>query len=389
MSRSKKPRKNDRKAGHPRVRRIVDQLRHEGLDDFVPQAQLLPILGRREGWELAVDGSGEVWTYSPSGSTAGSKDGDVQPARIEWLDVRGLPGYLVHPPSDDEGVSPWRRVYPFADALALDVGAIETWTAPVSGDPPGAVNGWRWEEPATGLGEQALEVFDPLMYGRPAATLSQLAGQADGVGRKLMNLREALMGCTTPVDLTVIRDQLDEALRLVVDAERSLTYAHRVIAEDLPLRKQLSKGEPPWVSSTGVNRWLTPKQMKRARRRHDVVPEDQLITYREAVVMADDLIPPLLAKTLAVMDKRILLDKLLDDLLSRPCPGCGAEAGAYCTTASGRIAEVVHAGRRDASPLMREHMELYMEVRQPNEFVPDPEYGRGRPAPWDETLPGV
>lgn len=105
--------------------------------------------------------------------------------------------------------------------------------------------------------------------------------------------------------------------------------------------------------------------------------------------MADDLIPPLLAKTLAATDKQILLDELLDDLLSRPCRGCGAEAGAYCTTASGRIAEVVHAGRRDASPMMRGHMELYMEVRQPNEFVPDPECGRGGPAPWDETLPGV
>lgn len=39
--------------------------------------------------------------------------------------------------------------------------------------------------------------------------------------------------------------------------------------------------------------------------------------------------------------------------------------------------------------MMRGHMELYMEVRQPNEFVPDPECGRGGPAPWDETLPGV
>ena len=116
----------------------------------------------------------------------------------------------------------------------------------------------------------------------------------------------------------------------------------------------------------------------------------ELVTYRQAVTASSAAIPTHIQRDRRAKEKvaqaaqeretkEPLLQALLEDMLTRPCEKCDAPVGGYCMTSTGNRAEVLHAARREASPIMMEHRHLFTEVKQPTDFTPDPEFYRKNP----------
>ncbi|MCT2090174.1 hypothetical protein M3D92_12865, partial [Micrococcus terreus] len=194
-------------------------------------------------------------------------------------------------------------------------------------------------------------------------------------------------GCMAPLNLVKIITEIQAQGASLAGTVKSLSTARNIIEQDRPIARSMSFQDAPWFDPGCSLAPLSPKQILRARQLANTAMPSELVTYRQAIKASRATVPTYIhrerrAKGQAAQEaqereaKEPLLQALLEDMLTRPCGKCGASAGDYCTTSTGNRAEVLHAARRDASPMMMEHRHLFVEVKQPPAFTPDPGYYR-------------
>ncbi|KIS27841.1 hypothetical protein TV39_08935 [Arthrobacter sp. SPG23] len=206
-----------------------------------------------------------------------------------------------------------------------------------------------------------LDIYDTTNDGFAPAPLREAAEALQAAVDALGKAQDALIGCATPLNLTKIVDDIKAFTPMLDTHQEHMSKAVEYIERDFPLPRNFEDGEMPWFERH-QSPVLTPKQVVfLAETAHEVMPSE-LVTYRAVINAADEVpVPTVIARAQrkrrndeARENEAQLVDKILQDIESRPCPYCRVEAGEYCRTGTGRIGGP-HAGRRDLSPYATEY----------------------------------
>lgn len=235
-----------------------------------------------------------------------------------------------------------------------------------------------------------LDIFDPPEDDHPAHSLETVVRIGQEAVKALERFEEALKGCMAPLNLTKIITEVQAQEASLAGTVKNIARARNIIEQDQPIARSMSFHETPWFDAGRALTPLSPKQLLRARQLANAVMPSELVTYRQAVTASSAAIPTHIQRERRAKEKvaqaaqereakEPLLQALLEDMLTRPCEKCDAPVGGYCMTSTGNRAEVLHAARREASPMMMEHRHLFTEVKQPTDFTPDPEFYRKNP----------
>jgi hypothetical protein len=203
----------------------------------------------------------------------------------------------------------------------------------------------------------------------------------------LIDAREA-MEATLAVRLQREGGELGKLVAEVNRIRAAMAGAAVIIAHDRPLARSFQHGAMPWYETNWDPR-LTPRQLAfLAWRAREVFPSEH-VTYsgvmneyaaawaaeRDAQTREIELRA---AERVEAIEQRQQLDaELLADVESRPCPYCGAEAGAFCVTSSGRVGGP-HAPRKRLSPLRAKYSAELSGLQRDG-------FGDGRPSEQRET----
>lgn len=216
-------------------------------------------------------------------------------------------------------------------------------------------------KPAQAAAPRPLDIYDTTDDGFTSVPLREAAEALQAAVDALGKAQDAIIGCSTPLNLTKIMDDLSAFAPMIATHQEQLTESVEVIEQDAPLPRNFEDGELPWFERN-KSPLLTPKQLVfLASTAHEVLPSE-LVTYRGIISAAEETpVPTVIARARkakrsaqAREDKAQIAIKILEDIESRPCPYCAAKAGEYCRTGSGRIGGP-HAGRRDLSPYATEY----------------------------------
>jgi hypothetical protein len=226
---------------------------------------------------------------------------------------------------------------------------------------------------------QPYDAFDPSADGVDPAGLRDITEAAAGLQAALEAYRAALLGCRTPLNLKSQLDAADIFAEHLETAVPELEKARLAIEDDLPLAPRFEPEGPKWFGpgkgyeSSAI---LSPKQVVYLSVLADRDQVQTPVTYRQAMGHEPDAVPSLIArrrdaeKMLRDAANRatrsenywILVEEVLEDIKSRPCPYCRAEAGRLCVTSSGAICDP-HTGRIATSPLAGENPGVKKSLR--------------------------
>ena len=208
------------------------------------------------------------------------------------------------------------------------------------------------------------DIFDPSGDGFAPCPVLDVAATARRAVIALDELRQALYGSMTPLNLREAARDLSQAQALIEPHARLLTDAANLIAANAPLAKVFRDDSGPWIEraadSTG-HPTLSPKQIVAlAAQAGDLLPSASM-PYDRAVEELEDVVPPLISglrrsaeRDRLRLEADALVDGILLDMESRACDHCGAGPGEYCVSSGGKVTGP-HAPRRHASPLAAEH----------------------------------
>lgn len=213
-----------------------------------------------------------------------------------------------------------------------------------------------------------LDTYDPTPDGHIPLNLGGTIYVLQNLVDAIEDARAALAGCTTPLNLTLMDDELR---KMAWPATESLDHLRRAAAHieaDSPLAGAFEGEKPWWEDRRSV--LLSPRQILALAARAEAVSPDQQVTYREVLAAAGNPEPSIIQrdrKNAEAAERRAnreqLHDLILEDIEKQPCPMCGAAPGAYCRTSSGRVGGP-HAGRRNASPMAREYPGVAKTVKR-------------------------
>lgn len=240
------------------------------------------------------------------------------------------------------------------------------------------------------------EPFDSSQDGVAPASLADVAEAAASLQRALQVYRDALKGCSIPLNLKPQFDATESLHEYLQEAGGELEAAQRIVEQDVPLAARFQAEGPKWFGpgkDYATAPVLSPKQLVYLARIAERDPLQTPVTYRDAMAQEPGVVPALIAwardADRAAMEATnkaarrenywILVEDVLNDIKARPCPYCRAEAGAFCVTISGAVCDP-HTGRIGASPLAGENPGVRKSLR----WGETPEEWRartGQPAP--------
>lgn len=231
--------------------------------------------------------------------------------------------------------------------------------------------------------------------GVPAA-LADVVKAGKSLERALEAYRTALMSCRTPLNLKAQFDATESLHEYLQETGDELVAAQHILEHDVPLSPCFNPEGPKWFGpgkAYATAAVLTPRQLVHLARLAERDQTRTTVSYREAMQHEPDALPALIAREQdaekAAMEAAnkavrrenywILVQDVLDDLKTRPCPYCEADAGSFCVTSSGAVCDP-HTGRIAASSLAGENPGVRKSLR----WGETPEEWRartGQPAP--------
>ncbi|MDQ1053065.1 hypothetical protein QE394_000993 [Arthrobacter sp. SORGH_AS 212] len=240
------------------------------------------------------------------------------------------------------------------------------------------------------------DAFDPTGEGVEPSALRDVTDAAAAVHAALSAYRATLLGCRMPLNLKAQMDAADIFAEHLEAAVPELEKARLAIEDDVLLAPRFEPTGPKWFGpgkeheSAAI---LSPKQVVYLSVLADRDQVQASVTYRQAMEQEPDAVPALIARRRdaekMLRDKAnqatrrenywILVEEVLEDIKSRPCPYCHAEAGKLCVSSSGAVCDP-HTGRITASPIAGENPGVKKSLR----WSETPEEWRartGRPEP--------
>lgn len=223
------------------------------------------------------------------------------------------------------------------------------------------------------------DAFDPSGDGVAPAGLRDLANAASALQATLTDYQSALLGCMTPLNLNTQLQEAETFAEHLATAIPELEKARLAIEDDMPLAPRFEPTGPKWFGpgkDDEAAAILSPKQVVYLSVLADRDQAQTPVTYREAMSQEPGAVPSLITrrrdaeKLLRETTNRatrrenywILVEEVLADIKSRPCPFCKVDEGKLCRTNSGAIGDP-HTARIAASPLAGENPGLRKSLR--------------------------
>lgn len=230
-------------------------------------------------------------------------------------------------------------------------------------------------QPASGSVRAASDIYDPDDGVKPY-TLAETAAAGEQARQALETLLEALRGCRTPLNLQSTEHRVQQVIDHLRQVTRPLTTAAGHIADESPLSAQMPEGEN-WQVPVGDydQALLSPAQIVMLAKTAEAEPDEPTVTYLDHLLVYRPMPSiPYVKKMQAVWARRLaekrelwdLQQRILDDIDTRACPSCEAEAGRECVSRNGMKTSAPHAARRHLSPMAQENPKIAAKAFRPH-----------------------
>lgn len=230
-------------------------------------------------------------------------------------------------------------------------------------------------QPAVESTRAASDIYDP-DDGVSPYTLTETAAAGEQARQALETFLEALRGCRTPLNLQPTEHDVRQVLDHLRQVTRPLTTAAGHIADESLLAAQMPDGENWQDPVNGYQQTLlTPAQIVMLTRRAEAEPDALTVTYLEHLLEHRPMPSiPYVEKMRVVWEEHRaqkreiwnLQQRILDDIDTRACPSCEAEAGSECVTRNGMKTSAPHAARRHLSPMAEANPKIAAKAFRPH-----------------------
>ena len=143
------------------------------------------------------------------------------------------------------------------------------------------------------------EPFDSSQDGITPASLADVVTAGDQLRRALQAYREALRGCSTPLNLKPQFEATESLDAYLQEAGDELQSARRIIEQDVPLLPRYTADGPKWFGpgkEYPTAPVLSPRQLAYLARLAERDSQQTSVTYREAMAQEPDAVPALIAR---------------------------------------------------------------------------------------------
>lgn len=143
-----------------------------------------------------------------------------------------------------------------------------------------------------------VDTFDPRPDGAEPAPLKELVAVAESLAELVAGLRDALLGCTTPLNLRAVHKELEECHLSLLGVFTDLDWTQAIIEENIPIAARFghpgSRGmQGPGPRDVERGEVLSPKQIITLQKIHEDQPDYPQTTY-SSLVAGTEAVPTLI-----------------------------------------------------------------------------------------------